>query len=80
MKIIVYSDVHGNKYALEELTKTDDYKTADKRIFLGDSVSFCAYPNECIEILKKSNDEILMGNHDVYCAFGIDEEEKNFNV
>ena len=75
MKILIFSDVHGNKYALEALKNTKDYKTADKKIFLGDSVSFCAYPNECIKILKDSNIEVLMGNHDVYCAFGIPKTE-----
>ena len=80
MKIIVYSDVHGNKYALDALRDSDDYKTADRRIFLGDAVSFCAYPNECIEIIKNSGDDALIGNHDVYCAYGIPEEEyENIN-
>jgi len=80
MKILVYSDVHGNKDALENLLQSEDYKNADKRIFLGDAVSFCPYPNECIEILKTSGDILLMGNHDYYCTFGIsDDEKQNFN-
>ena len=71
MKILVYSDVHGNKYALEELQKTQDYKTADLRIFLGDAVAMCPYPNECIEMIMNNNDVFLLGNHDSYCAYGL---------
>ncbi|MBQ8425007.1 MAG: metallophosphoesterase family protein [Clostridia bacterium] len=76
MKILIYSDVHGNKYALEELINHSEYKSADMRIFLGDIVSFCPYPNECINLLKNTNDIVLKGNHDVYCAHGISENEK----
>ena len=75
MKILIFSDIHGNKYALEALKNTEDYKTADRRIFLGDLVSFCAYPNECIDVLKNLDVEILMGNHDIYCAYGIPKAE-----
>lgn len=75
MKILVYSDVHGNKYALEELQKTQDYKNADLRVFLGDAVAMCPYPNECLEKIWQSGDIFLLGNHDSYCAYGLPEEE-----
>ena len=78
MKILVYSDVHGNKYALEELQKTQDYRTADLRIFLGDAVAMCPYPNECIEMIMNNNDVFLLGNHDSYCAYGLPKEEYPF--
>ena len=75
MKILVYSDVHGNKYALEELQKTQDYKNADLRVFLGDAVAMCPYPNECLEKIWQSGDVFLLGNHDSYCVYGLPEEE-----
>ena len=75
MKILVYSDVHGNKYALEELHKTQNYKNADLRVFLGDAVAICPYPNECLEKIWQSGDVFLLGNHDSYCAYGLPEEE-----
>ena len=75
MKICVYSDVHSNLYALESLMQTDDYKSADLRIFLGDIVAVCPFPNECIENVLKSGDIWLMGNHDCYYAFGLPKEE-----
>lgn len=75
MKILVYSDVHGNKYALEALQKTEDYKTADLKVFLGDAFAMCPYPNECLKAIFDSNDIFLLGNHDSYCAYGLPEEE-----
>ena len=78
MKICVYTDVHSNLEALENLRKTDDYKSADLRIFLGDIVAVCPYPNECIKTLLESGDIWLMGNHDCYYAFGLPKEENPY--
>ena len=71
MKIVVYADVHGNKYALENLMKTDDYKNADLRVFLGDAINMCPYPDECIDMIKNSGDIFLLGNHEIYSSSGI---------
>ena len=75
MRILVYGDIHGNKYALEELQKLDDYKMSDLRIFLGDVFAMCPYSKECLEKLLESKDILLMGNHDSYGAFGLPIEE-----
>lgn len=75
MKILVYSDVHGNLYALNELQNSKDYKEADLRVFLGDAVMMCPYPNECLKRIWESGDVFLLGNHDSYCAYGLPEEE-----
>ena len=75
MKILVYSDVHGNLYALNKLQNSKNYKEADLRVFLGDAVMMCPYPNECLENIWESGDIFLLGNHDSYCAYGLPEEE-----
>lgn len=75
MKILIYADVHGNKYSLDALQKTQDYKSADLRVFLGDAVAMCPYPNECLKMIWESGDVFLLGNHDSYCAYGLPEEE-----
>ena len=80
MKIVAYSDLHGNKYALEELQKTKDYKNADLRIFLGDAVAMCPYSNECLKGIWGNGDIFLLGNHDGYCAYGLPKEEENFKL
>ena len=74
-RICVYSDVHGNIEALQKLLQTDDYQNADLRIFLGDAVMMCPHPNECLKTLFESKDILLMGNHDIYMAYGLPEEE-----
>ena len=64
MKIAVISDIHANLEALEVcLAKIDELKP-DKLICLGDLVDYCAQPNECIELVKKNADAVLLGNHD----------------
>lgn len=75
MKILVYTDVHGNLYALNKLQHSKDYNDADLRVFLGDAVMMCPYPNECLENIWKSGDLFLLGNHDSYCAYGLPKEE-----
>lgn len=64
MKYAVISDVHGNLEALEACLKKIDELKADKIICLGDLVDYCAQPNECIELLLKTADVIIKGNHD----------------
>lgn len=75
MKILVYSDVHGNKYALNKLQESQDYKSADLRVFCGDAVALGPYANECLSSIWQSGDVFLLGNHDIYCAHGLPEEE-----
>jgi predicted phosphodiesterase len=64
MKIAVISDIHANLEALQVcLAKIDELKP-DKLVCLGDLVDYCAQPNECIELVKKNADVVLLGNHD----------------
>lgn len=76
MKIIVFSDVHGNIESLNLLSLTNDYKTSDMKIFLGDAVIIGESPNECCEFLINQNCGWLLGNHDSYIANGLPFEER----
>jgi len=79
MKICVFSDIHGNYDSLKLLVDSDDFKTADVRICLGDAVVMGPFPNECIQTILDNNCIWLMGNHDSYIANGLPKEElKNF--
>ncbi|RPI18597.1 MAG: metallophosphoesterase [Ignavibacteriae bacterium] len=64
MKIAVISDIHGNLEALEACLKKIKELKADKLVCLGDFVDYCAQPNECIELVLKHTDKIVLGNHD----------------
>lgn len=68
MKILLFSDLHGSLNALNKLAKTNDWKDADKRIFLGDVVVGFSRPDECIDVLKKTDCICLLGNNDDYIA------------
>lgn len=66
MKIVIFSDVHGSLNALNKLIETDDFKSADKRIFLGDVVFGCSRPLECLKLIHKHNCDCVIGNNDFY--------------
>lgn len=76
MKILILSDIHGSLNALNAIVNTDDYKTADKTIFLGDVVFGASRPNECIELLTKLNIDCVVGNNDAYIYDHIPEADK----
>lgn len=62
MKILVLSDVHGNRFGLEAVL---EYGAAcDKILCLGDVVGYGAHPNECCEMLREKSAICLSGNHD----------------
>ena len=75
MKVLVFTDVHGNLTCLQELIKTEDFKSADKKIFLGDVCVGWSRPNECIELLNSLDCTNILGNNDYYVCDHIPKEE-----
>lgn len=63
MRVLVFSDVHANLTALEQiLTDAGDY---DAVWCLGDVVGYGPDPNECIECIRNlPNLTCILGNHD----------------
>jgi len=62
MKIVAFSDIHGNLPALEKLLKTEQ---ADLYISLGDVVNYGPWQNECVDLLESLPNKILLrGNHE----------------
>ena len=76
MKIFVFTDVHGSLSCLQALENTEDFKTADLRIFLGDIVFGCSRPDECINTLKQWDCIKLLGNNDFYVCDHIPDVDK----
>ncbi|MEY8767038.1 metallophosphoesterase family protein [Francisella philomiragia] len=67
MKIIVFSDIHGNIYALEEALKLMRLHNPDAYLFLGDIAGYYYYQNECVDLLLGLENLIsIKGNHDLY--------------
>ena len=67
MKILVLSDVHGNRHGLEAVLNHG--AACDRILCLGDVVGYGAHPNECCEMLRAKNAICLSGNHDA-AVFG----------
>jgi diadenosine tetraphosphatase ApaH/serine/threonine PP2A family protein phosphatase len=76
MRILVVSDIHANKTALEAVI--DDAGPVDTLWCLGDLVGYGPDPNECIELIRSFPDSIcLLGNHDAAALGQIDLETFN---
>ncbi|MFD0777232.1 metallophosphoesterase family protein [Flavobacterium myungsuense] len=63
MKVLIYSDVHGNLPAFEKMIKKE--KACEKYICLGDLVNYGPWSNECVELaISLPNSTLIMGNHE----------------
>jgi len=63
LKILIYSDVHGNLPAFETVLK--DAGPCDQYISLGDLVNYGPWSNECVDLaLSLKNSVCIMGNHE----------------
>ncbi len=72
-----FSDVHGNREALEAVIKDFERSGVTRRIFLGDAVGYGASPNECLEILGDLVEYALLGNHDIAALMDSPADEFN---
>lgn len=64
MKYAVISDIHANLEALTVCLEKINKINPDRIICMGDLVDYCAQPNECVELIRKHSDVVLLGNHD----------------
>jgi len=66
--ILVISDVHANKVALDAVLSDAESAGYDKAICLGDLVGYFCQPNECVRTIRERCDYVMMGNHDAAVA------------
>lgn len=64
MKIIFFSDVHGNRYAVDQFFKEIENTVYDKVIFGGDVFGYYYEQEYILSLLQKKNVHCLLGNHD----------------
>lgn len=70
MKLAVISDIHGNLEAFNSFLDTvGDYSVC---ICLGDLVDYGPRPKQVIKAVSEHADFIVMGNHDLAVATGVD--------
>lgn len=60
MRILLISDIHGNKEALDAAMSVPH----DMVICLGDLADYGPSPSECIDFIMGKNIETVLGNHD----------------
>ena len=77
MRIAILSDIHEDLRNLQRILKKIDQKGSDLSICLGDisgfSKSYYRYPktrnaSACLELIRKSCEIIIPGNHDLHAA------------
>jgi len=67
MKIIFFSDIHGNNHAFDAFVKDlSEQKGQYKLVFLGDFVGYYYGANEIITYCREKNISCILGNHDSY--------------
>jgi putative phosphoesterase len=66
MKILIFSDIHGNLPALEKVLNKEMHHV-DGYINLGDVVNYGPWSNECVErVSELKNCYHILGNHEEY--------------
>ena len=70
MRLLILSDIHGNKFGLEAVLEVG--RKCAGVICLGDIVGYGAHPNECCEMLRRVKARCLSGNHDAAALGKID--------
>jgi putative phosphoesterase len=73
MLLAAFSDIHGNKHALEAVLKDIRQHAPDQVMCLGDLVGYGAFPNEVIETIRAEGIPTLTGNYDD--GVGFDRQE-----
>lgn len=68
MRVLIFSDIHGNLPAFEKMLKAE--AGIDSYISLGDVVNYGPWSNECVDLLESLPAIRLMGNHEEYFIAG----------
>ncbi|SFR11249.1 metallophosphoesterase family protein [Desulfoscipio geothermicus] len=64
MRIAVFSDIHGNKHALDAVLADIQSREPDLVVCLGDLVGYGAYPDAVVQAIRESGIPTVMGNYD----------------
>ncbi len=64
MKIIFFSDAHGNRYAIDQFFEDVKTMAYDRIIFGGDIFGYYYEQEYILSVLKRKNVHCLLGNHD----------------
>jgi predicted phosphodiesterase len=72
MRIGIFSDVHANIEALSAVLEAFRPEAIDRYFCLGDVVGYGASPNECSDLVRRTAEVTILGNHDAAVAGRMD--------
>ncbi|NBC86468.1 MAG: metallophosphoesterase [Bacteroidetes bacterium] len=70
MRLAIISDIHSNLEALQTALRAIERVGVDRVYCLGDVVGYNANPVECMHLVQKHCDGVVVGNHDLAVATG----------
>jgi len=76
MRIAVFSDIHGNNFALDHMLADIKNQRIDQFVCLGDAIQGGPQPKETVERLRELNCRIVMGNADAWLLTGVETGEE----
>ncbi len=77
MRVLVVSDIHGNRTALEAVLEDAGHLGHEAIWCLGDIVGYGPEPNECVNLMRQLGAVCVIGNHDWAVLGGMDIEDFN---
>ena len=67
MKLLIFSDIHGNNHAFSAFVKSLSAQNEQyELLFLGDFIGYYYGANEIISYCRENNISCVLGNHDKY--------------
>ncbi len=75
-RIAIFSDVHGNKEALEAILTSIEKVDFDEVICLGDVIGLGPNPKECLDLIRENHIKLVLGNHERYYLNGTHNEKQ----
>ncbi len=70
MRVALISDIHANLEALTAVIESIADQNIDRILCLGDVIGYGSDPSPCLELVNRTCDVKLMGNHE-YAALGM---------
>ena len=68
MRYAVFSDIHANRQAWEQVLADLKHQQVDELICLGDAVGYGPRPEEVLASIRENTPHFVMGNHDAAAA------------
>ncbi|KNY27612.1 metallophosphoesterase family protein [Pseudobacteroides cellulosolvens] len=68
MRFAVLGDVHGNVYALRSVIEDINNRNVDFILSTGDLVGYMPFPNEVVDLIRRTGILSVQGNHDKYIS------------